>query len=212
MNALKEVVSSRLEIGDALAADLLAGLDPLRFEEAANDGDREAAFRLRYRVIVERGMSAAADFPDGIEHDDFDVGAVHILGKDRDRPIATCRLVPPVPGRRLPVEDAFGLEVEGSQRLMEWGRVVVDPDYRGTGVFMGLAARGWLSMRARGFSAAIGATPARLVELFSSLGFAVTTVGPPMVYWGEERRLIVCDGYETIPGLEAIWESAMLTG
>jgi N-acyl-L-homoserine lactone synthetase len=195
------------EVGDAIAANLLAGLAPLRFDQAKDEREREAAFRLRYRAVVERGMSAADNFPEGLECDAFDPDAVHILGWDGDRPIGTCRLVLPVPGRPLPIETAFGLHVEGSDRMVEWGRMVIDPDYRGRdhGVLMGLGARGWLSMRAFGFTAAVAATPERLVKLFDSLGFAVTVVGPPRVHWGEERCLIVCDGRTAIPGLERFW-------
>jgi hypothetical protein len=63
-------------------------------------------------------------------------------------------------------------------------------------------------MRAFGFTAAVGATPERLVRLFDSLGFEVTVLGPPRLHWGEERCLIVCDGRMAIPGLERIWAAS----
>jgi N-acyl-L-homoserine lactone synthetase len=42
-------------------------------------------------------------------------------------------------------------------------------------------------MRARGLTKVVAATPARLVRLFETLGFAVTVLGRPRVFWGEER-------------------------
>ena len=91
--------------------------------------------------------------------------------------------------------------------MVEWGRMVIDPEYRGgdRGVLMGLGARGWLAMRGLGFTVAIGATPVSLVELFDSLGLGVTVVGPSQLHWGEERCLIVCEGRLAIPGIERVY-------
>lgn len=199
-----------LAVGDAVAADLLAELEPLRFVEAADERECEEAFRLRYRAVIERGMAPAERFAAGLERDEFDAGAVQIVGWDGTRPIATCRLVLPTPGRPLPMEAAFGLEITGSGGMVEWGRVVVDPGYRGDGhsVLMGLAARGWLAMRARGFTTAVGVTPERLVSLFRALGFAVILLGPPQTHWGEERYPILCEGRTAIPGLDRLWGPA----
>jgi N-acyl-L-homoserine lactone synthetase len=198
-------VKDLFEVGDTIATDLLASLAPLHFSEASDDRERKASFRLRYRAVVERNMSAVDNFPDGMECDEFDSDAIHIIGWDGDRSIATCRLVLPVPGRTFPSEKAFGLRIKGSKRAVEWGRVFVDPDYRGKDVFMGLAARGWLSMRAFELTAAIGATPERLVKLFDSMGFTVTVLSPTRLYWGEKRCLIFCDGRSAIPSLERLW-------
>lgn len=192
--------------GDATAAELLAELEPLRFREAATAAEEEAAFRLRYRAVVEMGMLPATAFRDGRERDLDDAGAVQILGWEATRPIATCRLVLPAEGRPLPLETAFGVVLPAGHAIVEWGRVVVDPAWRGDGhsIFLGLAARGWLSMRARGYAAAVGATPKRLLALFDALGFAVTVIGPPRIYWGEERVPFLCEGRPTIRGLEKL--------
>lgn len=192
-----------LAAGDALAEEVLAELAPLVFDEAG-EMEREAAYRLRGRALAEMGLDVAAALPGGRECDAFDASAVHIVGRDAGAVIATCRLVLPAPGRRLPMLAAYALSLHAPADLVEWGRLVVDPAYRGDGhsVFMGLAARGWLSLRARGFTRAIAATPKRLVSLFDALGFAVTVLGDPQVYWGEERYPILCEGRSAIPGLQ----------
>ena len=199
-----------LEVGDAVAADLLTSLLPLRFDEVADEGERRAGYRLRYDAVVERALAEASRFPDGLEVDEFDDRAVHIVGWDGEVPVATCRLVLPAPGSPLPVEAAFGLTVPGAESMVDWGRVVVAASHRGSDhtMFMGLAARGWLSMRARGFTTALASTPARLVELFAQLGFAVTVLGPPAVHWGEERHPILCEGRAAVPGLARNWGGA----
>src|SRR4051812_45866490 len=104
--------ASALARADALATDVLARLAPLRYEVARTAAECEAAYRLRYRAIVERGWRTPADFPDGIERDAYDAEAIHILGWDGAVPIATLRLVCPVLGRQLPTEAAFDLIVE----------------------------------------------------------------------------------------------------
>ncbi len=193
--------------GDAIAAEILASLEPMRFREAIDERERDACLRLRYHAVVEMAMATAETFPAGIESDEFDAGAIHILCTDEDRPIATSRLVLPVAGAMLPTEAAFGLRLADAGGIVEWGRVVVDPDYRGDGnsVFMGLAAQAWRSMRNRGYTTVLGATTKRLIALFEALGFSVTVLGEPRTYWGEERYPILCDSGSAIPRLAREW-------
>jgi N-acyl-L-homoserine lactone synthetase len=92
------------------------------------------------------------------------------------------------------------------------GRVAIDRARRGEGhrLVMGLAARGWLAMEARGATIAIGVTPERLVAFFSRLGFPITVLGPPVVYWGEERVPILCDGARAAVALGQLWGGAQV--
>jgi N-acyl-L-homoserine lactone synthetase len=200
-------VDDGVATGDAVAAEILASLAPLRFREATNDDEREACLRLRYNAVLEMRMASLEEFSDGVETDAFDADAIHILGDDGGRPIATSRIVLPTAGRLLPTEAAFGLRLSNVGGLVEWGRVVVDPDYRGDGhsVFMGLAARSWLSMRERGYTSVIGATPERLIMLFEALGFSVTVLGEPQSYWGEVRYPILCESQPAIRRLKRDW-------
>jgi N-acyl-L-homoserine lactone synthetase len=193
--------------GDAIAAHLLKWLAPLRFAEARDEEDRKAAYRLRYQAVLEEGMADPANFPAGMESDVYDADAIQIIGWDEIGPIASCRLVFPAPGRRLPLEDVFGPIGAGSDRMVEWGRVTVDSRLRGTGgrIFMGLAARGWIAMRARGLTTAIGVTPERLVQLFRALGFPLAVIGSPRTHWGDERVPILCDGPQAVQALERLW-------
>ncbi len=196
-----------LALGDALAQDLLAGLSPLRFTEVADEDERRAGFRLRYEAVVERGMADPGGFPDGLEVDAYDERAIHIVGWDGRTPVATCRLVLPTPGCLLPVEATFGVTVPGAADMVDWGRVVVAASHRGAdhALLMGLAAQGWQSMRSRGFSSALGATPPRLTELFRELGFSVSILGPAALHWGEERVPFLCEGRAAMPGLTRKW-------
>jgi N-acyl-L-homoserine lactone synthetase len=193
--------------GDAVAPDLLGWLDPLRFAEAANAEERKAAYRLRYKAVLYEGMEDPAHFPQGLEYDDYDSDAIQILGWDETGPVATCRLVLPAPGRCLPFEKVFGPLGQTTAQMVEWGRVTVDSRLRGQGgrIFMGLAARGWLAMRSRGLSTAIGVTTERLVRLLRALGFPLVVLGPPKVHWGSARVPILCEGPMAVQTLEQMW-------
>jgi hypothetical protein len=194
-------------LGDAVAADLLAAVAPLRFDEVRDDAERRAAHRLRYLGILERNMAPAERFPNGEEHDEYDDRAVHIVGWDGERPIATIRLVLPLAGTRLPVEADFDLDVPGSDEMVDLGRGVVDPQWRSGDhrIFMGLMGQSWLSMRDRDFTKLLAtATPER-VELYRSMGFAATVLAPPRSHWGEPRVPFFIDGEATAPQLAKKW-------
>jgi N-acyl-L-homoserine lactone synthetase len=199
-------------IGRAVAADILDWLCPLRFDEASGETERREAFRLRYRAVVEGGMDRADRFPDGLEQDDHDVDAVQLIGWDGDQAVATCRLVFGQSGRPFPLETAFALTLPSRERTVEWGRVTIHSRRRGQGhrLVMGLAARGWLTMEALGATVAIGITPERLVAFFTTLGFPLTVLGPPRVYWGEERVPILCEGVQAAAALGRFWGGAQV--
>lgn len=206
-------MAEALDVGDAVAMDLLAAIAPLRFDEAADERERSAGYRLRYAAVVERGLASTNALPDAEERDEYDDRAVHIVGWDGDRPIATCRLVLPASGARLPVESVLGRDVPGSESMVDFGRGVVEPDWRrgDHGVFMGLVARAWLSMRARGFSAVLAVAPARLVALYRDIGFTVQVLGEPCDVWNEQRYPILVDGREAAASLARRWGGAAMS-
>ena len=193
-----------LAAGDAIAADLLSQLQPMRFAEATNEREREAAFRLRYRAIAELGLASLQEYPDGLDCDDLDADATQIVGWDGETPVATLRIVQRSDGRALPVEVAFNLDLGSGASVVEWGRLVVDPNYRGDGhsVLLGLAARAWVSMRSLGYSTALGATSKEIIGLLEGIGFAITVLGPARMYLGAERYPILCEARTSVPRLE----------
>src|SRR6478609_8395082 len=96
---------------DRLSERLLAMLPELRVAVASTDAEREGAYRLRYAQVVGHSWAEPAALPAGLERDAYDAAALHI-GAWRDGDLAgTVRLVLPAPGRRLPVEADFGLEI-----------------------------------------------------------------------------------------------------
>src|SRR5215813_6527774 len=96
---------------DALAAKLVERAAPIRFAVAQSSAEREAVYKLRCRVVVEKGWGSAADFPDGEEKDSFDERAIQLVGWDGNTIVASGRIVFPIPGQVLPTEKTYGLKI-----------------------------------------------------------------------------------------------------
>jgi hypothetical protein len=171
---------------DLLAADILARYD-YRFTVAADEAERDVAYRLRYRAVVEQGWAPAAAFPDGRDRDAFDEGAVHIVGWDGEAAVATGRLV--LPPRPLPTEEVCGITVEPRGRVADVGRMTVASRHQSTGhaAFLALLARLYLEVRARGYEVACGLMSARARSLMRLLGVQIEVLGDERPYCGDAR-------------------------
>jgi N-acyl-L-homoserine lactone synthetase len=180
---------------DGLAARLAAAAG-LRVEPARTRGELEAALRLRYRQVVAHGWAAPAELGPGVEEDPHDAAAVLVAAWDGDTLVGTVRLVPPRAGEPLPVEAAYGLEVEPRGRVVEIGRLVIAPERRGDPAHRAwgaLFARTWMEVRARGFVVMAGAASAGMVARYRALGLPFEILGPARVHWGQERHPVRLD-------------------
>ena len=179
-----------LESLDSFAAQMLERVRPVEFRVAMSATERNAIFRLRYRVAVEDGLAKPADLPaDGLEREPADDRAVLIGGWNRGTLIAAARLVFPEQSRLLPIEEELGLRFEPAGEVVEWTRMAVAPDYRDRGHlhFLCLILACWLEMRARGHSVGAGAMTAEVLTRWRKMGIELATAGEPRRYWNEER-------------------------
>jgi N-acyl-L-homoserine lactone synthetase len=190
METEADPIPAWLATADELAGSLLHRALPVRFDLARAPDELEAVFRLRGRISVERGWRRPEELPDGLEMDEYDdEHAAQIAGWDGPRLAATARVVYPVAGRLLPTEAAFGILAEPAGRVVDAGRLIVAPEQRDDRhrVLGGLAASIWTAMVARGYRWAAVALSQPMVDLCRTLGFDVTLLGPPRLYWGDER-------------------------
>jgi hypothetical protein len=181
---------------DRLARRLVTAALPLRLDVARGSGELRAVQRLRFEHVVEHGWARPDDFPDGLESDAHDDIAVPVAAWDGSVLVGTVRVVPPVAGRRLPTEEAFGLSIEPVGAVADMGRLVIAPSYRGDPshrILGALLARGWQELRARGLEVVAGAAAAPLLERYRALGFQFELLGPPQHYWGEPRSPLRVD-------------------
>ncbi len=181
---------------DHVAAALVRAAAPVRFVRATSDAERAEIYALRYRTVVAEGWVDAAALPDGLERDVHDEHAVHLVGRDGDMLAATARLVFPAATELFPTEEAFDVRLDDRGGVVDLGRGIVAPAYRGRGhvVFFALLAAVWLEARAAGFTRVCGTTAPSMLPHYRQMGFHVDVLGPSRVWWGETRLPILMDG------------------
>jgi hypothetical protein len=169
---------------DALVSRILAA-SPFEYR-VAEPHERDLAYRLRGEVVVEHGWLGAGDLPGGLERDEFDDHAVHVIGWDGAVPMSTGRVVLPP---ELPTEVACGLVVDPAGEVVDVGRMCVAPAHQGLehAAFIGLMCRLYQVMRAEDFSVACGMMSARAQVLVRHLGLRLEPLGPARSYWNEDR-------------------------
>jgi N-acyl-L-homoserine lactone synthetase len=174
---------------DAAAVHMVNRLTPVSFRLAATPAEREAAYRLRYQAVIERGWRPAADMPGGLEREPIDDQAHHLLAWLDGRPIATCRLIVPVPGVPLPLETAFEIELHPAGQVVQVDRICIDRAHAGrrSDLLLGLLCAIWQQARARGYCTVAGIHSAPMLRLFHLIGLEPTPLGQARRYWGEER-------------------------
>jgi putative hemolysin len=187
---------------DRLSEQLLGAADGVHVAVAATDAEREATYRLRYEQVLAHGWARAEALAPESERDAYDADALHIGAWHGDALAGTLRLVLPGPGRRLPVEDAFELDIEPSGRVVEAGRLVVAGSYRGDPahrIWGALFARGWLTVRSHGFGVLAGAASLRMIQRLQSLGLPFEILAPSRPHWGEDRHPVRLDPAHSRP-------------
>lgn len=208
MDIKKRLTLSEKAIADAIASRFIALAEPIRFRVAQSPDELDAAYRLRYEVVVKRGWVKPEDFRHGLELDHYDADAVHLLGWDGEKVIATTRLVFPAPTRRLPTEAEFDLPINPSGQVVDGGRAIVDQSYSDARhrIFAGLLGHSWIEMQTRGYCYLCGAATSAMIRLCRSLGYQISVLGSVRQYWGEQRYPIRFDVPESIPLLQKRWK------
>jgi N-acyl-L-homoserine lactone synthetase len=208
-----EPLEDELLIVDKLSQGFIESVDTLRFDIAHDDLQREAVYRLRYQVVIDRGWLRPEDLPDGMEHDHYDEKAIFIVGWDGINLAATSRLVLPQPGMKLPTEEGFNILVEPIGRVADMGRQIVAREYSSIKhkVFAALLAKTWLEMRTRSYSLVCGDFSPAMMRLYRIMGFDVKQLGPFQQYWGEERAPIIVNIASSVSALLDRWGNQSFT-
>lgn len=183
--------SSFLEPGalDQMARLAIENARPVHVDLVEDLPDLVEVLRLRQRAVVEQGWAPDDPLALGLECDAYDDRASHVAAWDGTTVVGTVRIVVPDDGVLLPTEQAFGMVAEPRGRLVDWGRLVVDPGHRDPGhvVMLALLGRAWLATRAWGAAGCIGVASPAILELYRSLGIEASILAGPRLHWGEER-------------------------
>ena len=170
---------------DALVTRIL-GRSPFEYRLAADEGERDLAFRLRGQVVVDQGWRKVEELHGGLERDEYDDRALQVLGWDGDVAMSTGRVVLP-PG--LPTEEVCGIVVDPPGEVVDVGRMCVVRSHQGLehAALIGLMCRLYLEMREHGYAFACGMMSARAQVLVRHLGLQVERLGAERPYWNEPR-------------------------
>jgi hypothetical protein len=170
---------------DALVTRMLSR-SPFNYRVAADDSEREVAYRLRGSAVVDRGWCRVGDLPGGMERDEYDDRAIQVIGWDGDVAMSTGRVVFP-PG--LPTEAACGIVVEPRGGVVDVGRMCVARSHQSLehAALIGLMCRLYLVMREYGFRVACGMMSAPARALMGLFGLQLEILGPDRMYWNELR-------------------------
>src|SRR5439155_3115115 len=188
---------------DAFAAHVLARAAPLAFGTARSLSELEAVYRLRCQVVLHQGWARPEDFPDGLERDAFDERALHVVAWASGELVGTTRLVAPVPGYRLPAQQAFDLEIANRGRVIDMGRICRAPGRIDAGqrIVWGLLCQSWVELRSRGFAEICGVFSPAMNRFYRRLGFRVEILGEARAHWGEHRYPVLVRPAESIDTL-----------
>jgi N-acyl-L-homoserine lactone synthetase len=179
----------------AVTERAMARAGSIRFALAETANEQRAIYHLRYQTVIERGWAQPADYPDGMERDADDGVALHIMGLDGNSLVACARLIFPNKVKQLPTERIFGVHVEPCGKVVDLGRQIVARSHSNMQhvIFAALLGRCWLEAQSQGYYHVCGDFTPSMIRLYRLLGLAVTTLGPPRHYFGEERIPIVQD-------------------
>jgi N-acyl-L-homoserine lactone synthetase len=195
-----------IEATDELARLTLERALPVRFDTAQSDEERRAIYALRFEAVAGRGWADASSLPDGLEHDEYDAAATHIIARSGSELVGTTRYVLPVRERLLPTEAAFDLRL-GSMSVVDHSRTVVRARYRDRGhlVFAGLLFSTWIGIRKQGYDRLCGTASSSIRRLSNRLGIVLDICGPGREYWGEVRYPYIWDPEQSYRELADRW-------
>jgi hypothetical protein len=170
---------------DRLVERLLA-LSPFQYTVASDPAEREVAYRLRGRAVIERGWCRPEDLPAGQERDEYDDAAIQVIGWDGSQPMCTGRVVLPP---QLPTEEICGIVVEPRGEVVDVGRMCVATSHQGRqhAAFIGLMCGLYAQMRSQGYRVACGMMSPPACALVRQLGLELEILGPERLYWNEAR-------------------------
>ena len=180
---------------DRISAGLVEMATPQRVLVADSQEQREAVYRLRYRVMLDEGWGRPENFPGGMESDEYDGRAFHAMVWDGNEAIACSRLVFPEPGLLLPTEEACGMQIEPRGRVVDGGRTAVLREYRGRQrILLAVLGASFQEFRARGGYSFIASmlTPG-MIRLYRHVGMEASILGPPRLHLGAERQPVLFD-------------------
>lgn len=168
---------------------MLRRLRPIEFRLARTAAKLEAAYRLRYRIVTERGWQPPVPLENGLEREAIDDRALHMIGWQDDQAVANFRITCPDPDHLLPMEQLLGFRVQPAGEVVQGDRICVDRAHSGgrSELLLGLLCASWQQIQQLGYRYVAGFDSASILRIYRRYGLEPTLLGEARLYWGEER-------------------------
>jgi N-acyl-L-homoserine lactone synthetase len=179
----------------------------LYFKIAESVLDLEKCYRLRYQVYCEeKRWLSPNDFPDGMETDEFDNKAVHVMALDADfNCVGIMRIIKDCDHDRLPFLDHPGMKGKSykTNNLAELSRFVITAKTNRHLVLKGLLRLVYLTSRRIGVDNWVYVSEPSLIRFIDRYKYYFNPICAPAKYYGGFTLIAACDISET----EARWKT-----
>jgi N-acyl-L-homoserine lactone synthetase len=180
----------------------------LYFKAANTKSELQSCYRLRFQVYCkEKRWLSESDFPDGLEIDEYDSKAIHVIAMDEDFHLAgMMRILPAKDYRRLPYQDHPGMKGKKLEapNVAELSRFIVTSTKNRHLVVKGLLRKVYQTSRSLGIENWIFVLEPSLIRFLARTKFYVDPIGTPSKYFGGFTLAGRCD----IARNEAIWRKS----
>lgn len=163
----------------------------LEFRQIINTEELTELQRLRYEIYcLEKHFLPVADYPDGIESDEFDPHSIHFIAVDNDEApniLGTLRLIRDSE-YGFPVESHFSLyqPIEDRHRSVELSRLIVNPSVRKrqtNPILMGLSREAYRYCLAKDIQDCYAVLETPLLRILRRLGLPFEAMGDKTLYF-----------------------------
>jgi N-acyl-L-homoserine lactone synthetase len=180
----------------------------LYFKTAESDLDYEKCFRLRCQVYCnEKRWLSPENFPDGLEKDEYDDKAVHVMALDEDfNLVGIMRIIRECDHKRLPYLGHPGLKGKRyeAQNLAELSRLVITAERNRHLVLKGLFRLVYLTSRRIGVDNWVFVSEPSLIRFGARYNYYFDPICTPAKYYGGFTLVAVSNLNET----EARWKTS----
>ncbi len=167
------------------------------FKTVSTDLELQNCFRLRYQVYCNEKQWLAPDqFPNGLESDEYDSKAIHVIAMDEDfKLVGMMRILRDKDFKRLPYEDHPGMKGTklNAPNVAEISRFIVTAATNRLLVTKGLIRQVYQTSRNLGIDNWIFVCEPSLVRFLSKFKLFLDPICPPSKYYGGFTLAGRCD-------------------
>jgi N-acyl-L-homoserine lactone synthetase len=179
----------------------------LYFKIAETQSELQSCYRMRYQVYCqEKGWLSGNDFPDGMESDEYDEKAVHVIAYNEEfQPVGTMRILRNQDFDRLPFQDHPGFKGKELKlkNFSELSRFIVVGEKNRNYILKGLIRMIYQTSKKLGIDYWVFVSEPGMIRFLERYRYYFDPLCLPSKYYGGFTLAALCDIRKT----EAVWQS-----